>query len=440
MTSVISPLILDESRSANTVTKSFNAKFDDYKAYESSKYLLKNTYRYVEPIENGSFGKVTLAYNIHTKTKVAMKSIYKSNKELRLMALNEINHLKTLGRANANICQLLDHFESRDFIHLILEYCPNGDLYELIHSANKLANIEIWTLAKEIHNGLNYAHSLGIYHRDIKPENILFDSIGQVKICDWGLATNKRFSSDFDIGTEKYMAPEVFAHSSPLFQNKIEYDVLFADYWSVGITLLTALFGNAPFKPIPNDSNYKSLESDYNFKKFVFYNQHDILYDIYPMMNSNCFEIFMNILNIGGLEDDLSQYQSKIHQRNFDQFILDLEKNWNKGLTVDDELFYLDDDQDELLFDDDVIHNDDVFKLDEQISDTSNSQINYYVNCNLSNESNDSNDSKNLSNINVPSLVDSSLQSKSWYDLDEEDEDNEFEIFFKTLSLKNDSK
>lgn len=334
----------------------------EYEAYEQGTHLLQKKYRFVLHIQKGSFGRVTLAVDVTTQAKVALKAMFKT-KNVAPMARHEIRMLQRLGRGCEHICLLVDHFETADFIILALEYCENGDLYDAIHSEasyNPRA-VDVWNITQEMVLGIRYAHSLGVYHRDIKPENILFTDKGRVKICDWGLATDERHAVDFNVGTEKYMAPECFVNMPSKAADS--YDCMYADYWSLGITLLTATFGTSPFKPIrKRDGNVvggslgdafkrkrqeaaKSLESDSNFRNFALYNKPEVLYDIYPTMNENCFRIFMNLLRIGGLEDDIDSYKDKIQQRNLDKFMEEFASNWKYGLTVweEDELWVSED-------------------------------------------------------------------------------------------------
>lgn len=312
-----------------------DCKFD---SYENKNSLLGGKYQYISPIQEGSFGKVTLAFNTELKCEVAMKAMYKHQPEIKRMANHEIKMLTMLGNKNDNICQLLDHFETDEYVVLVLEYCSNGDLYDLIHSGMNISAVDVWHIAKELSSGVSYAHSLGIYHRDIKPENVLFNSFGRVKLCDWGLCTKVRHSSQFNVGTEKYLAPECFKNENNNDNKKDDsdnetYDCLYADYWSLGITLLTAVFGTSPFKPVGVSS---SLESDTNFKNFVNFGKRDVLYDIYPTMNKNCFEIFMNLLKVGE-NDDTENKSRKISSRSLDLFLQDLEQNWKFGLSIDEE-------------------------------------------------------------------------------------------------------
>lgn len=312
----------------------------DYKfdSYENKSSLLGGKYQYISPIQEGSFGKVTLAYNTELKCEVAMKAMYKHQPEIKRMANHEIKMLTKLGSKSDNICQLLDHFETDEYVVLVLEYCSSGDLYDLIHSGLNISAVDLWHIAKELSSGVKYAHSLGIYHRDIKPENVLFNSFGRVKLCDWGLSTTVRHSNQFNVGTEKYLAPECFKNeeekrSGHEDEGDDTYDCKYADYWSLGITLLTAVFGTSPFKPVGVSS---SLESDTNFKNFVHFGKIEVLYDIYPTMNKNCFEIFMNLLKTGE-KDDRENKNRKISSRDLNLFLHDLELNWKFGLSIDEE-------------------------------------------------------------------------------------------------------
>jgi serine/threonine protein kinase len=62
-------------------------------------------------------------------------------------------------------------------------------------------------------SGLGYIHKQNIVHRDIKLENILIDSIGNVKIADFGISTTLPRLGQKPLkekcGSLLYMAPEM---------------------------------------------------------------------------------------------------------------------------------------------------------------------------------------------------------------------------------------
>lgn len=78
-----------------------------------------------------------------------------------------------------------------------------------------------------------------IMHRDIKPSNILLNSRGNIKLCDFGVATETVNSiADTFVGTSTYMAPERIQGGA--------YTVR-SDVWSVGLTVMELAVGKFPF-------------------------------------------------------------------------------------------------------------------------------------------------------------------------------------------------
>lgn len=76
-------------------------------------------------------------------------------------------------------------------------------------------------------------------HRDIKPSNILVNSRGNIKLCDFGVATETVNSiADTFVGTSTYMAPERIQGGA--------YTVR-SDVWSVGLTVMELAVGRFPF-------------------------------------------------------------------------------------------------------------------------------------------------------------------------------------------------
>src|SRR6266567_5368271 len=98
-----------------------------------------------------------------------------------------------------NICTIhdIDEFESQPFIVMELlegqtlkQRLAAAGVYDPRHAGHRpaLQTDELLDLAIQIANGLDAAHSKGIFHRDIKPANIFITTQGQAKILDFGLA------------------------------------------------------------------------------------------------------------------------------------------------------------------------------------------------------------------------------------------------------------
>ncbi|VDM75285.1 unnamed protein product [Strongylus vulgaris] len=123
-----------------------------------------------------------------------------------------------------------------------MEYCGGGTLRKYIDDCHTVGKPNvIWKLFAEILSALGYIHRQGMIHRDVKPTNILLDVEGHIKIGDFGLATKglllKRSQTPAcastsesveqaltkDIGTELYMAPELFdVNNSEPYTSKID--------------------------------------------------------------------------------------------------------------------------------------------------------------------------------------------------------------------------
>jgi serine/threonine protein kinase len=71
---------------------------------------------------------------------------------------------------------------------IILEYCPGGNLHELIKSTGAIKNPKLYEYCYQILLTVDYLHLNKIAHRDIKYSNILLDQNGRIKLADFGLS------------------------------------------------------------------------------------------------------------------------------------------------------------------------------------------------------------------------------------------------------------
>jgi translation initiation factor 2-alpha kinase 4 len=144
--------------------------------------------------------------------------------------------------------------KGRQMLFIQMEFCENNTLLDLIRDGIEID--EAWRLFRQILEGLAYLHSVGVIHRDLKPSNLFIDSLGNVKIGDFGLArrgtqnveamsqsiiiterdVREEASMTLDIGTPVYVAPELLQKGGPVkYNSKV-------DVYSLGIVFFEMLY------------------------------------------------------------------------------------------------------------------------------------------------------------------------------------------------------
>lgn len=162
----------------------------------------------------GAYGVVYTAVDIHTNTPYAVKALNKLGLEPRQQKFQQREiQLHHRASAHPNVVSLVKILDSHDCTYVVIEYCPEGDLFTNITERGKFTGND--ALAKraflQILDAVEYCHSIGIYHRDLKPENVLVTDQGMTcKLADFGLATADHITSDFGCGSTFYMSPGNF--------------------------------------------------------------------------------------------------------------------------------------------------------------------------------------------------------------------------------------
>jgi serine/threonine protein kinase len=124
-----------------------------------------------------------------------------------------------------------------------MEWC-HGLLLRQILNQGRISRERAIHIAVGILNAVEYIHANGVVHRDLKPENIMVDENDNVKIIDFGIASDsaaRRLTyTNFTptLGTPDYISPE---------QVKGKRGDGRSDIYSVGIMLYEMLTGKLPF-------------------------------------------------------------------------------------------------------------------------------------------------------------------------------------------------
>lgn len=142
-------------------------------------------------IGRGAYGEVRLCKWIATGELVAIKKMKKKD----MIKKNEIEHIRAersvLSKSsNKWTIDLKCSFQDDDFLYLVMEYLPGGDLMNMLIKKDIFSIEEARFYIAETILAIEYVHSLGYVHRDIKPDNILLDKDGHIKLTDFGLCTS----------------------------------------------------------------------------------------------------------------------------------------------------------------------------------------------------------------------------------------------------------
>jgi serine/threonine protein kinase len=173
--------------------------------------LLAGRLELVSVLGVGAYGVVYTAMDIQTQMTYAVKALSKAGLDPRQRKFQQreiqLHHMASL---HPNVVSLERIMDTVDCTYVVLEYCPDGDLFSNITERGHYNGND--ALAKraflQILDAVDYCHSIGIYHRDLKPENILVTNNGlDVKLADFGLATTDDTTSDFGCGSTFYMSP-----------------------------------------------------------------------------------------------------------------------------------------------------------------------------------------------------------------------------------------
>ncbi|GBF87688.1 calcium-dependent kinase [Raphidocelis subcapitata] len=225
---------------------------------------LEDGYVVDKQIGKGAFGVVRLARCRATGEPVAVKSISKAKlvcKEDVKDVQAEVAIMNLVG-GHAHVVTLLSTHEDKDYVHIAMELCAGGELFDSIVEAGNFSEKKAAGVFRRMVEVVNHCHELGVVHRDLKPENFLLTNKGpdgELKLTDFGLGVFFKPGERFRdlVGSPYYVAPEVLRKN---YSHQ-------ADMWSLGVILYILLSGLPPFWGDTEDQIFKMvLKGQLDFK------------------------------------------------------------------------------------------------------------------------------------------------------------------------------
>jgi serine/threonine-protein kinase len=133
--------------------------------------------------------------------------------------------------------------ENRSRVYMVMEWCE-GRLLRQILAEGRISHDRAIRIAIGVLEALDYIHANGVVHRDLKPENIMVDAEDNIKLIDFGIASDaaaRRLTyANFTatLGTPDYISPE---------QVKGKRGDGRSDIYAMGVILYEMLTGRQPF-------------------------------------------------------------------------------------------------------------------------------------------------------------------------------------------------
>jgi len=145
-----------------------------------------------------------------------------------------------------HIVGVLDSGQVEGTLYYTMPFVEGASLRERLQREKQLSISDVITIAREVSEALDYAHSKGVIHRDIKPENILLSPDHGAMVADFGVARAVSVAggdtitrTGMTVGTPTYMAPEQAMGSRDVTPE--------SDIYSLGCVVYEMLAGQPPF-------------------------------------------------------------------------------------------------------------------------------------------------------------------------------------------------
>jgi cGMP-dependent protein kinase len=209
----------------------------------------------------GAFGRVSLAKLKNPVPGIKNDDGFFALKCISKQCLQE-NGLNSHIQNEKAIMSELEHpfinryycgMEDDKYIYFLLEALLGGELCKRLHLEKVFP--ETWGkfYSASVLFAFCHMHSKKIAYRDLKPENLVMDSVGYVKVVDFGLAKVITGGKTWTLcGTPAYLAPEIVLNDGH------DWSV---DYWALGVFLFEMTSGKEPFAAKNPMEVYKKIIS-----------------------------------------------------------------------------------------------------------------------------------------------------------------------------------
>jgi serine/threonine-protein kinase len=202
-------------------------------------------YELIRLLGEGGMGMVFEAVHITTRGRVALKLLLPhlgDKEDLRSRFEREAKAGASL--IHSNIVGVTDYGKTPDnCLYLCMKFVEGRNLDEWAREhGGRLPLLVLIAVALKVCEALKFAHAQGVVHRDLKPENVMIASVGEVLLCDLGVAKlvnpGNTPTSHVLVGTPLYIAPETWRGDAAKPG---------IDLFALGVIMYELISGRRPF-------------------------------------------------------------------------------------------------------------------------------------------------------------------------------------------------
>ncbi|CAN4101998.1 unnamed protein product [Withania somnifera] len=269
----------------------------------AKQYIEKHYKEQMKNLQERKERQVRICREKTTGQVYAMKKLKKSE----MLRRGQVEHVKAernlLAEVDSDcIVKLYYSFQDDDYLYLVMEYLPGGDMMTLLMRKDILTEDEARFYVAETVLAIESIHKHNYIHRDIKPDNLLLDRYGHLKLSDFGLCKPLDCSTleekDFSVGDSANGGPKIDSPTAPkrTQQEQLEHwqknrrmlaystvgtpdyiapEVLLkkgygmeCDWWSLGAIMYEMLIGYPPFYSDDPMSTCRKIVNWKNHLKF----------------------------------------------------------------------------------------------------------------------------------------------------------------------------
>ncbi|KJH51360.1 kinase domain protein [Dictyocaulus viviparus] len=221
----------------------FLPEFPSRSAIGEKNFIISNE------IGNGTFGNVYRVIAKNNSRGIYALKIQQKSLIIGKHAVQQVRQeiaVQRLLPSHVFIARLYVSWQTRSKLFSVFQYPVGGigDMFNLWQEHGVLPEQSVRIYGAELACALDFLHDHDVIYRDLKLENVALDSIGHIKMVDFGLAKVLKNGDQTNTvcGTLQYMSPDV-ASEKPYSHC--------VDWWSLAVLLHILVTGKYPY---PNSS------------------------------------------------------------------------------------------------------------------------------------------------------------------------------------------